>query len=89
MLFYLICQNQEQRDNLIQYLKEHQIQAIFHYLPLHNSVFYQDKHDGRDLPNTLRFSDCLVRLPFYYDLSPEEQDYVVAVIEKFASQQLT
>ena len=88
-LFYLVCQNQEQRDNLIQYLKEHQIQAIFHYLPLHNSVFYQDKHDGRDLPNTQRFSDCLVRLPFYYDLSPEEQDYVVAVIEKFASQQLT
>jgi dTDP-4-amino-4,6-dideoxygalactose transaminase len=88
-LFYLVCQNQEQRDNLIQYLKEHQIQAIFHYLPLHNSVFYQDKHDGRDLPNTLRFSDCLVRLPFYYDLSPEEQDYVVAAIEKFASQQLT
>jgi dTDP-4-amino-4,6-dideoxygalactose transaminase len=87
-LFYLVCQSQEQRNNLIQYLKEHQIQAIFHYLPLHNSVFYQDKHDGRDLPNTLRFSDCLVRLPFYYDLSPEEQDYVVAVIEKFASQQL-
>jgi dTDP-4-amino-4,6-dideoxygalactose transaminase len=88
-LFYLVCQSQEQRNNLIQYLKEHQIQAIFHYLPLHNSVFYQDKHDGRDLPNTLRFSDCLVRLPFYYDLSPEEQDYVVAAIEKFASQQLT
>lgn len=45
---------------------------MFHYLSLHSSEFYKDKHDGRSLPECDRYADCLVRLPMYYDL--EEKD---------------
>ena len=46
--------------------------AVFHYLSLHTSPFYSTKHDGRNLPQTDRYTDCLIRLPLYYDLEVEE-----------------
>lgn len=71
-MFYLVCNNLEQRTALIKHLKEHDIQAVFHYLSLHSSPYYTDKHDGRDLPECDRYADCLVRLPMYYDLTDEQ-----------------
>ncbi len=67
-MFYLVCNNLEQRTELIKKLKENDILAVFHYLSLHNSDYYACKHDGRALPNGDRFADCLVRLPLYYEL---------------------
>ena len=67
-MFYLICNNLEQRTELIKKLKENDILAVFHYLSLHNSDYYVSKHDGRAFPNGDRFADCLVRLPLYYEL---------------------
>ena len=49
-------------------LKEHNILAVSHYLSLHSSAYYKDKHDGRQLPECDRYADCLMRLPMYYDL---------------------
>nr|WP_262910249.1 dTDP-4-amino-4,6-dideoxygalactose transaminase [Rhodoflexus caldus] len=70
-MFYLVCQNLEQRTALIEHLKKNQILAVFHYLSLHKSPFYAPRHDGRELPHSDRFSDCLVRLPMFYDLDVE------------------
>lgn len=67
-MFYIICQSRVQRDHLIQTLKENDINAVFHYLSLHKSAFFNHKHDGRNLPNADRFTDCLLRLPIYYEL---------------------
>ena len=67
-MFYLVCNNIEERTELIKELKANEIQAVFHYLSLHSSPYYQEKHDGRDLPNCDRYADCLVRLPMYYEL---------------------
>lgn len=67
-LFYLVCKNLEQRTALINKLKENDILAVFHYLSLHKSPFYQAKHDGRELPESDRYSDCLLRLPLFYEL---------------------
>jgi len=71
-LFYLVCKNLEQRSALIGKLKENNILAVFHYLSLHKSPFYQAKHDGRVLSESDRYSDCLLRLPFYNGLQDSE-----------------
>lgn len=82
-MFYLICRNLEERTNLIKYLKEHDIQAVFHYLSLHSSEFYKNKHDGRELPECDRYMDTLVRLPMYYDLEVEEVEHICNTIIEF------
>ncbi|MGK0447506.1 MAG: dTDP-4-amino-4,6-dideoxygalactose transaminase [Polaribacter sp.] len=78
-MFYLVCKDIEQRNNLIAHLKSKGISAVFHYLSLHESEFYKDKHDGRSLPETDRYSDCLVRLPMFYEL--EEKNVMDAILE--------
>ena len=71
-MFYLVCKNLEQRTQLIESLKANGIMAVFHYISLHESPFYLDKHDGRELPETDNFTDCLVRLPLFYELNSTE-----------------
>lgn len=75
-MFYLLCRNLEERTALIKYLKEHDIQAVFHYLSLHSSEFYKNKHDRRELPECDRYMDTLVRLPLFYDLKVEEVERI-------------
>jgi dTDP-4-amino-4,6-dideoxygalactose transaminase len=69
-MFYLVCKNIETRDKLIEHLKSNHINAVFHYLSLHKSPFYSDKHDGRNLEFSDMFSDRLLRLPLFYELTP-------------------
>jgi dTDP-4-amino-4,6-dideoxygalactose transaminase len=71
-MFYLVCSSLEFRDYLIAKLKEHNIHAVFHYQSLHKSPFYLGKHDGRDLNQSNRFTDCLVRLPMWVGLEFEQ-----------------
>ena len=71
-MFYLVCKSIEERTALIKKLRENDIQAVFHYLSLHSSPYYLDKHDGRELPNCDRYADCLVRLPLFFDLNYDE-----------------
>ena len=82
-MFYLVCKSLEQRTALIKHLKDNGIQAVFHYLSLHSSPYYTDKHDGRVLPECDRYADCLVRLPMYYDLKDEQVMYVCNTINAF------
>lgn len=79
-MFYLVCKTPEQRAELIKFLGNNQIHAVFHYLSLHKSPFYANKHDRRVLLNSDRFSDCLVRLPFYYELEDEQIMMVSKII---------
>jgi dTDP-4-amino-4,6-dideoxygalactose transaminase len=46
--------------------------AVFHYISLHKSPFYKEKHDDRMLPETDKFTDCLLRLPLFYELIETE-----------------
>lgn len=82
-MFYMVCKNLEQRTRLIEYLKKQGIMAPFHYLTLHNSPYYHDRHDGRALPNAERFSDCLVRLPMYYEMSMSDIEYIACELNNF------
>ena len=79
-MFFLVCHNLEERTTLIKKLKDHGILAVFHYLSLHKSDFYLEKHDGRILPNTDRFTDCLVRLPLFYELPESEIENIIHMI---------
>lgn len=70
-MFYLVCKNLEQRTKLLDYLKQKEILAVFHYISLHKSPFYFSKHEGGELPETDRFTDTLVRLPLFYELNTD------------------
>jgi dTDP-4-amino-4,6-dideoxygalactose transaminase len=82
-MFFILTKDPEERAALLSYLKKKGVFAVFHYLPLHSSDFFQDKHDGRILPNTDHFSDCIIRLPFYNEMKEDEIDYVAGKIKKF------
>lgn len=82
-LFYLLARNMEQRDALIQHLNRQGIQAVFHYLPLHASPYFHNRHDGRMLTNADRYAGCIVRLPFYYDLQEEQVRKIAGQIRRF------
>jgi dTDP-4-amino-4,6-dideoxygalactose transaminase len=77
-MFYLECENLEQRAALIEGLRKDGIEAVFHYQSLHQSPYFEAKHDGRPLPRSDHFSDCLVRLPLFYELTDDQVDYVSA-----------
>lgn len=85
-MFYLVCNSLEQRTALIKHLKDNGVLAVFHYLSLHSSPYYSDKHDGRALPECDRYADCLVRLPMYYDLKDEEVVEICKLIMDFVQQ---
>jgi len=86
-MFYLICDSLEQRTALIKYLKDNAIHAVFHYLSLHDSEFYKSKYTGGALVNSDNFSDRLVRLPLYYELTDIQVSKICSLIADFVSQQ--
>ena len=82
-MFYIDCGNLEKRTALIECLKNNGVLSVFHYLSLHTSPFYKDKHDGRELPNSDKFTNNLVRLPLYYELSEYDNLKIVSIIKDF------
>jgi len=80
-LFYLVCQHLDQRTKLIDKFKLNDILAVFHYLSLHRSPFYQNKHDGRELPESDRYSDCLLRLPFFHELTEKDMRFIIQIVK--------
>ena len=82
-MFYIVCNSFDERTSLITHLKERGINAVFHYLSLHKSEYYKAKHDGRDLIWADHYTDCLVRLPFYFELSDADLNHVTTVIKSF------
>lgn len=77
-MFYLVCKNLEQRAAIIEKLKNKGILSVFHYISLHGSPFYKDGYDGEPLPESDRYSDCVLRLPLFYEL---DVNYVVDTIK--------
>lgn len=79
-MFYIVFKNLEERTAMINKLKDENILAVFHYLSLHKSEFYQAKHDDRNLENSDRFEDCLLRLPFFFELTDDQQQKVIKIL---------
>lgn len=85
-MMYLVCKNLGQRTSLINHLKESGIYAVFHYLSLHRSPFYADQYDGEALPQADRFTDCLLRLPMFFELRNEEVHHICDCIAAWVQQ---
>jgi dTDP-4-amino-4,6-dideoxygalactose transaminase len=85
-IFYLLMPTLERRTALIQHLRERQILAPFHYLPLHLSEVGR-RYGGAEgqCPVTEDVADRLVRLPLFYQLSGAEQARVIEAILEFTS----
>jgi len=81
--FYLKCKTQVERTQLIKYLKQNGIHAVFHYLSLHNSSYYKYKHDNRELLYCDTYSERLVRLPMFFELTEVEQTHITTTIKHF------
>ena len=86
-LFYIITKNPKQREDLLKYLNNNGIKAVFHYLSLHKSEFYKFKHDGRELIYSDYYSDSLIRLPLFYELTQEQVEFIIKTIKKFVNTQ--
>ncbi|RAI85564.1 dTDP-4-amino-4,6-dideoxygalactose transaminase [Algoriphagus yeomjeoni] len=70
-LFYLLFPNLSSRTAYAAALKEQGILAVFHYQSLHKSDYSKEHFPDqylRELPNSDRYSDCLLRLPLFYEL---------------------
>lgn len=82
-MFWMLCQSESERDALIYYLKEREIKAVFHYLPLHLSPFYLSHNEQKSLPETEKVSLSIIRLPLFYELEPSEVEFITDTIIQF------
>jgi len=76
-IYYLVFENESQRSHVIKKMKEKDILTVFHYLSLHKSEYYKDIHNGGELPQSDRYTECLLRLPLFVDLGLENQTKII------------
>ena len=83
-MFYIKVADLEERGALIKHLKDRDVMAVFHYIPLHSSPAGQrfGRFSGEDVYTT-RESDRLVRLPMYYGLEQDDLREVVDATKEF------
>ena len=84
-MYFLVCSSAEERDELLKYLKQRGVHAVFHYLSLHKSEYYKSRYKGNSLQQTDRYSERLVRLPLYYELSESDQKKTIKSVLDFYS----
>jgi dTDP-4-amino-4,6-dideoxygalactose transaminase len=82
-MFYFNVEDLNTRTKLINILKNENINAVFHYISLHSSEFYKNKHDERALAESEYYTSSLIRLPFYYGLTKDEIDFTCTIINNF------
>ena len=83
-MFYIKAKNIEERSALIEYLKEHGVHSVFHYIPLHTAPagIKFGRFNGED-KYTTKESERLTRLPMFYGLTLEQVDYNCEVVKNF------
>lgn len=84
-IFYLVCRSGDEREAILKYLNTSGVNAIFHYLSLHQSQFYAHLHSGAELKNCDRYHDCLIRLPLYFELTDADVNFINERILEFYS----
>jgi dTDP-4-amino-4,6-dideoxygalactose transaminase len=82
-IFYVVCKSFDERAALINKLKQDGILAVFHYISLHSSPFYKNNNNSLVLKNADHYTNCLLRLPMFYDLNYKEQSMVIKSILEF------
>lgn len=83
-MFYIKTRDLEERSRLINYMKENDILAVFHYVPLHSAPagIKFGRFFGEDVYTT-RESERLLRLPMFYQLTEEQVEYIAGKVKEF------
>ena len=81
-MFYIVLQNEKLRDKIINTLKLNGFIAAFHYQSLHKSNYFLSYNQLQELPLADKYSNCLLRLPLFYDLKLKSIDLIVNIINK-------
>ena len=83
-MFYIKCKDLDERTRLIDFLKENNINAVFHYIPLHSAEagLKFGRFHGED-KYTTKESERLLRLPLYYGLKEEDVEFTSSKIKEF------
>ena len=82
-MFYVLLPTPERRDALLTHLRSRGMLGVFHYLPLHLSRMGRTfGGEPGQCAVTEDVSARLVRLPFFNDLSEQDQDFVIAAVEE-------
>lgn len=76
-MFYIVCKDENQRNALILHLKNENVHSVFHYLSLHKSPFYADKHGDRVLPLSDFYTNGLIRLPLFFELETSQVKSII------------
>lgn len=86
-MFYIKCKDLNERTRFIDYMKDNDVQTVFHYIPLHSAPagLKFGRFFGEDIYTT-KESERLVRLPLYYGLKEEDRNKVIALVLKFYNQ---
>ncbi len=87
-MFYIICSSLKERTELICYLKNKTVSCSFHYLSLHKSLYYKDLYSGDELTQADKYSERLMRLPFFYELTDDQIKEVTSTIASFYSDKI-
>jgi len=84
-MFYLVCKDGRERDDLISFLKLKGILSVFHYLSLHRSPYYSGLPDyiQESLPNSDYYDERLVRLPLFYELTDADLSLIIDSVLEF------
>lgn len=81
--FYILCKNKEERKKLNYFLNKNGVEAMFHYIPLHNSLYGKKNGKYSEVLNTILISECLLRLPLHNKLTQKEVLFVCQKIKEF------
>jgi dTDP-4-amino-4,6-dideoxygalactose transaminase len=83
-MYYLLLPSLQARQALTSHLKERDILAVFHYLPLHLSQYGRRwGAKAGDCPVTEDVSDRLLRLPFHNSLTEDDQNRIIEALTAF------
>lgn len=83
-MYYIRLADLETRTRFINFMKDHGIMCVFHYVPLHSSpagLKYGRVSGAMSVTDTV--SDTLVRLPLYYNMPDDAQDRVIEAADNF------
>ncbi|NLD99291.1 MAG: dTDP-4-amino-4,6-dideoxygalactose transaminase, partial [Fibrobacter sp.] len=84
-MYHILLPDLDTRTRLIRHLKEQQITAVFHYIPLHSSPMGKKLATRHfDLPVTDNVADRLLRLPCYFEMTPEDVEKIADQISIFS-----
>lgn len=83
-MYYLKCKDLQERTAFIQFMKDHGVLTVFHYVPLHSAPagYKYGRFDGQD-EYTTKESERLIRLPLYYNITEHDLQTVIHAVKEF------